>query len=65
MLTIEITMDEPGKNVTALDLAHEIVKLSEEGVINPKDLRELVAYLSVYNDYNMAAERIGELYAHM
>lgn len=52
MLTIEIISDDGTKGITAMDLAHEVIKLSEEGVINPKDLRELVAYLSVYNDYN-------------
>ena len=51
-MTLSVILDNHEKEITAMNLASEIVKLYEEGGITRKDLRELVAYLSVYNDYN-------------
>ena len=51
-MTLSIILDENEKKVSAISLAHEIIGLHETGDITQKDLRELVAYLSVYNDYN-------------
>lgn len=51
-MTIDIVLDEFENRIEPIKLANEIINLVSEEQLSVNNVREIIAYLSVYTRYN-------------